>query len=88
MLKYTQHFKIRGNSRNWSRKELPRKSSRPVWHKNEVNFCSLHPEIETLPLLGVSAACGESFRVLTFRPSFMAQPPGRYTYCQSKARYS
>ena len=39
-------------------------------------------------LLCVSAACRESFRVLTFRTSFMTQPPGRYTYCQSKARYS
>ena len=26
-------------------------------------------------LLGVSAACRESFRVLTFRTSFMTQPP-------------
>ena len=39
-------------------------------------------------LLGVSAACRESVRVLTFRTSFMTQPPGRHTYCQSRAHYS
>ena len=26
--------------------------------------------------------------MLSIRTSFMTQPPGRYTYCQSKARYS
>ena len=47
-----------------------------------------HSRISHSTVLGVSAACRESFRVLTFRTSFMTQPPGRYTYCQSKARYS
>ena len=39
-------------------------------------------------LLGCAAACRESFCVLTFRTCLMPQPVGRYTYCQSKARYS
>ena len=39
-------------------------------------------------LLGVTAAYRESFHVFTFRICFMTQPASRYTYCQSKARYS
>ena len=38
-------------------------------------------------ILGCASACRESFRVFTFRSCNMAQPAGRYTYCQSKARY-
>ena len=34
------------------------------------------------------AGCRESFGVFTFRTCFMSQPAGRYTYCQSKARFS
>ena len=39
------------------------------------------------PVLGCASACRESFRVFTFRSCNMTQPAGRYTYCQSKARY-
>ena len=39
-------------------------------------------------LLGVSAACRESFRVFTFRTSFITQPAGPATYSQGKGRYS
>ena len=39
-------------------------------------------------ILGVQAACRESFRVFTFRTCFTVQPAGRATYCQGKARYS
>ena len=39
-------------------------------------------------LLGCAAACRESFRVFSYRTCFMTQPASRYTYCQSKARYS
>ena len=38
-------------------------------------------------ILGCASACRESFRVFTFRSCNMAQPAGRYTYCQSKACY-
>ena len=41
-----------------------------------------------LTILGVSAACRESFCVFTFRTCFITQPAVRYTYCQRKARYS
>ena len=39
-------------------------------------------------LLGVSAACRESFCVFTFRTSFITQPAGPATYSQGKGRYS
>ena len=39
-------------------------------------------------LLGVPAACRESFHVFTFRTCIMIQPAGRQTNCQSKARSS
>ena len=41
-------------------------------------------------VLGVSAACRESFRVFTLGTCFTTQPAGRgrATYCQGKARYS
>ena len=39
-------------------------------------------------LLGVSAACRESFRVFTLRSCFITQPAGHATYCGGKARNS
>ena len=39
-------------------------------------------------LLGVSAACRESFHVFTLRICFTTQPAGPATYCRGKARYS
>ena len=39
-------------------------------------------------VLGVSAACRESFRVFTLRTCFTTQPAGRASYCRGKGRYS
>ena len=39
-------------------------------------------------VLGGPAACRERFCVFTLRSSFMNQPAGRATSCQSEARYS
>ena len=39
-------------------------------------------------ILGGPAACRERFCVFTLRSSFMNQPAGRATSCQSEARYS
>ena len=39
-------------------------------------------------ILGVSAACRESFCVFTLRTCFTTQPAGHASYCRGKARYS
>ena len=39
-------------------------------------------------VLGVSAACRETFCVFTLRTCFTTRPAGRASYCRGKGRYS
>ena len=64
----------------------------PLKYKNyEVarvcNYC-FDDILKSKSILGVSAACRESFRVFTFRSCFITPPASHATYCQGKARNS
>ena len=45
-------------------------------------------EIMLDDVLGGASACRKSFCVFTFGTYFIFCPAGRYSHCQSKARYS
>ena len=60
-----------------------------VWHfVGSVPRTMSRIFLSFMELLGVPAACRESFRAFTFERCLMTQPAGQYTYCQSKAPYS